>query len=243
MPAPADAFREADPRHRLIVALDVAGEDAALRLADQLRPELCYVKVGLELFSACGPAIVRRLAGAGLRVFLDLKLHDIPATVAGAAAAAERMGARMCTVHAGGGVAVAAALAGGATTGAMAVLAVTVLTSHAEGELQRLYGTPLSTAELVLALARAALGQGATGLVASAHELPALRAASGPRPLLVIPGIRPKGDAQDDQQRTATPARALRDGADFLVIGRPITQAKLPRDAARRILDEMSTAV
>lgn len=239
-------LRESDPRHRVIVALDTSDADAALRLADSLRPQLRWVKVGLQLFGAAGPDIVRKLSSLGLRVFLDLKFHDIPNTMAGAVTSAAGLGARLMTVHAGAGNGVAAAAeAARAASGPdrPAVVAVTVLTSHAEGELGSLYGSSRSNRELVVGLGRAAISHGADGLVASPLELGPLREALGPDPVLVIPGIRPTGADRGDQARVATPAEALRAGADFLVIGRPITRAESPRDALSRVLDEMSAAV
>lgn len=249
MPEHTQSFREIDPRRRLILALDEPNADAALRLVSGLRPELTWVKVGLELFTCAGPTVVRSLVAEGLKVFLDLKLHDIPNTVERAAAAAAGLGASLCTVHALGGGAVAAATRGAGSVArpgsgpAMAVLAVTVLTSHAEGELSQLVGSPWSTGELALQLARRAVTGGASGLVCSPREVARLRAAVGAPPLLVVPGIRPAGAEVYDQQRTGTAAEALRAGADLLVVGRPISRAPDPRAAYRRLVDEMADAV
>lgn len=250
---PTPALREHAPHRRLVVALDVGDGAAALRMVDALGPELTWVKVGLELFTAAGPDVVRALRAMGLRVFLDLKLHDIPHTVERAAAAAAALGAQLCTVHALGGAGVKAAVRGAAPPappptadhqpGTMGILAVTVLTSHAEGELQALVGSPWDTAQLTGHLAQHAVAQGACGLVCSPLEVSTLRRAVGPAPLLVVPGVRPAGSAHDDQQRTATAADTLRAGADLLVVGRPITRSAQPRDALRRVLDEMGTAV
>lgn len=244
------AHRETDPSRRLIVALDVESEDRALRCADLLRPELVYAKVGLQLFTASGPPVVHKLVSLGLRVFLDLKLHDIPNTVAGAMRSITRLGVTFTTVHAAAGAAVAAAVDAAAQTrsegphpGPTCVLAVTVLTSHDEAELPVLYGTQDTIPGLVLRLGRAAVAAGAGGLVCSPREIAALRADLGSGPLLVVPGIRPAGTARDDQSRVATPTTALQAGADFLVVGRPILNDPAPRDALRRVLDEMERAM
>lgn len=245
MTQPIDALRETDPARRVIVALDKPTEDEALRLADALRPAASYVKVGLQLYVAAGPSVVRKLRSLGFSVFLDLKLHDIPNTMGRAIESQRSLGVRMSTVHAAAhkGVAAAAEAKAGNDAAPMALLAVTVLTSHAEGELSQLFATDLDTEELVLRLAKNSIDQGADGLVASPREILALREALGPEPLLVIPGIRPTGSASADQSRVATPARAIADGADFLVVGRPITAAESPADAFRRIVDEIATAV
>ncbi len=238
----ANAIREQDPRRRLILALDVGNETEAIQLADRLRPELAYVKVGLELFAACGPNVVSKLVSLGLRVFLDLKLHDLPTPMAGAIRSLVPLGVRMTTVHATAASGVEAA-ATAAANDQVAVLAVTVLTSHGPGELEDWVGSNLSTEALVLRLGQKAIEAGATGLVASPREVAALRRNLGPEPLLVIPGIRPAWASADDQSRTASPAQALRDGADFLVVGRPITRASDPREALGRLLDEMAQAL
>lgn len=246
-----NAYRESEPQARLILALDVSSREEALRLVEQLAPPLKWVKVGLQLFTAAGPGLVKELVERGLAVFLDLKFHDIPNTMAGGVRSARELGARFCTVHAsaGDGVrsAVEAALetAPTAAAGALppAVLAVTVLTSFAAEELPYLLDSRQSGSDLVLRLARESVRAGATGLVASAEEIQPLRESLGREPLLVIPGIRPRGSARQDQSRVATPAEALRRGADFLVIGRPITRAEDPRRALLAILDEMCGAL
>lgn len=242
-------LREADPRQRLILALDYPTAQPAWKLLDELGGDLLWVKVGMELFTAEGPQMVLRLVETGRSVFLDLKYHDIPNTMAGAVRSATELGASLCTVHASAGAGVAAAALAARASGAagqgprMGVLAVTVLTSHAEEDPQKLFGSPMGAAELVGHLGRLAVEAGADGLVASPREIERLREAVGAAPLLVIPGIRPAGAAADDQSRTATPAAALRAGADFLVVGRPVTQAGDPRAALGRILDEMAGAV
>jgi orotidine-5'-phosphate decarboxylase len=250
MQTAAERIRSRNPARRIVVALDVHDPDEALRLADSLRPELCWVKVGLELFAAAGPDAVRRLVSMGLSVFLDLKLHDIPNTVGGAIRALGRLGAELTTVHAGGGACVRAAAEAASELGAstprgqrLGILAVTVLTSHGEDELRQLYATRLDSSELALRLGRAALAAGADGLVASPLEIAALRERLGPEPLLVIPGIRPAGSALGDQRRVATPQQAIAAGADLLVIGRPITRDAVPRDAFRRVVDEIAGQV
>jgi orotidine-5'-phosphate decarboxylase len=238
------SLREKDPRRRIIVALDTSSADEALRLADRLRPECGFVKVGLQLFVASGPSVVAKLASLGFSIFLDLKFHDIPNTMAGAVKSVLPLNVRLTTVHAGAleGVA-AAAEAAASVSPSIGILGVTVLTSHPEGALGNLYGSPLDTAETVLRLGRAAIEQGAHGLVASPKEIVRLREELGGEPLLVIPGIRPAGADIGDQSRVATPAQAMSDGADYLVIGRPITGADDPRDAFLRIVDEIAPSV
>jgi orotidine-5'-phosphate decarboxylase len=238
--------RETDPRRRLILALDLPTGAEALRLADQLRNELRWVKVGLQLFGAEGPDVVRKLVSMGLNVFVDLKLHDIPNTMARAAESLTAAGAQMITAHAAAGSealeqtarAVADASAGPGGHRPM-LLAVTVLTSFSSASYSSVVGRDCEPAEEVPRLGRLAISAGVDGLVASPRELRSLRQSVGPEPVLVIPGIRPSGSATDDQSRIATPAAALADGADYLVVGRPISQADEPREALLRILDEM----
>jgi orotidine-5'-phosphate decarboxylase len=229
----------------LIVALDHPEPQAALRCVERLGSDVRRYKVGSVLFTRTGPPLVRDLAGRGLGVFLDLKFHDTPATVAGAVESALDLGVELLTVHASGGAAMIEAARSAidrAGSGAR-LLAVTVLTSLGEEELQRIAGAgsrPLAGS--VLALARLALDAGAHGLVASAGEAAALRAEVGREPLLVVPGIRPSWSAADHggQLRTATPAEALRAGASHLVLGRAVTQAPDPADAVRRIHAEIA---
>ncbi len=222
----------ADPR--VIVALDFADPMRALALADRLDPAACALKVGKELFVAAGPEPMRWMIERGFRVFLDLKFHDIPNTVARACAAATRLGVWMLNVHAAGGramleaardaVANAAAEQGRARP---VLIAVTVLTSLADADLRDIgvAGTALAQATRLAKLTAAC---GLDGVVCSAVEAAALRAALGPRFRLVTPGIRPAGSARDDQSRIITPAAAIVNGADYLVIGRPITGADDP---------------
>jgi orotidine-5'-phosphate decarboxylase len=214
---------------RVIVALDFPEAAQALAMAARLDPALCRVKVGKELFVAAGPAILDQLHARGFEIFLDLKFHDIPNTVAGACRAAARQGVWMVNVHASGGRAMmrAAREAVAAVPRPPLLIAVTILTSLAEGDLDEvgLGGSVLSNVERLARLTQAC---GLDGVVCSAHEAAALRAALGPAFALVTPGIRLPGAARDDQARILTPAEAIRQGAHYLVIGRPITQAADP---------------
>ncbi|MHB0986573.1 MAG: orotidine-5'-phosphate decarboxylase [Sulfuricella sp.] len=223
-----------DPR--IIVALDFAAQEDALALAAMLDPKLCRLKVGKELFTAAGPVLVERLAGSGFEVFLDLKFHDIPNTVASACKAAAKLGVWMLNVHALGGSrmmeAAREALEGAAKRPRL--IAVTVLTSMGPGDLKEL-GLPGDPRETVLRLARLAHASGLDGVVCSAREAAPLRQELGAGFCLVTPGIRPAFAAQDDQVRIVTPAEAIRLGSDYLVIGRPITKAADPLQALKRI--------
>ena len=230
-------------RDRLIVALDFPAASKALGLVERLEGRARWFKVGLELYIAAGPAIVEALVSRGYSVFLDLKLHDIPNTVAGAVRSAAGLGAGLLTIHAGGGPAMlkAAREAAESAPGAPKLLAVTVLTSMDAAQLAAT-GVERTPAEQVEVLGRMGLEAGIRGFVCSPQEVKALRAMTGPEGTLVIPGIRPAGAALGDQQRVATPAAALRDGASYLVVGRPITQASEPAKAVEAILVEMSEA-
>jgi orotidine-5'-phosphate decarboxylase len=224
------------PHERLIVALDVPTLDEAERLAAALAGSVGWCKVGLELFTAHGPAAVEAIRRHA-PVMLDLKLHDIPTTVERAAARVADLGVGLLTVHAGGGPAmVEAAVRGLGDHGE--VLAVTVLTSLSDAELATVGLPPV--AEQVPRLASVAVGAGAPGLVCAPTDLVAVREAVGGAVRLVTPGVRPAGASTDDQTRIATPARAVADGADLLVVGRPITRAEDPAAAARAIADELS---
>lgn len=218
---------------RLCAALDFPSFAAAEPFARLIAPHVGVLKVGLELFAAEGPAAVRAAAALGRPVFLDLKLHDIPNTVEGAARSAAASGAALLTVHAAGGAEMVRAAVRGAGPG-VRVLAVTVLTSLDAAALEAigLAGPPEAA---VVRLARLAVGAGAGGLVCSPHEVAAVRAAVGPGPLLVVPGVRPAGAARGDQARVATPAEAVRAGADVIVLGRPLRDAPDPAAAAREI--------
>jgi len=229
--------RPATPADRLIAALDTPEPARAAAWARALAPEVGLVKVGLELFVAHGPRAVAEVAEAGAPVFLDLKLHDIPNTVAGAVRSANALGAAMLTVHAAGGAAmIAAAREAGEASGAARpmILAVTVLTSLGAADLAAT-GVAGGPSRQVLRLARLAVDAGADGLVCSPLEVAPLRAALGPGVRLVVPGIRPAGSEAGDQKRVMAPAEAVAAGADWLVIGRPITGAADPAAAARAI--------
>jgi len=225
---------------RLIVALDYPGAAPALALADRLRGTDCWFKVGLELYLAEGNAIIHELRHRGYPVFLDLKLHDIPNTVAGAVRSVAAVGVNMLTVHAAGGpamLAAAAEAAASSTPHPPQLLAVTVLTSMDQEQLAAV-GIDRSPAHQVMRLAEVAAAAGIPGFVSSAEEVSALRHRfSGAT--LVVPGIRPAGSEIADQKRIATPSAAIAAGADFLVVGRPITQAPDPAAAAHAILEEM----
>jgi len=214
-----------------ILALDMPGWAAADRLVHALGDDVPFYKVGLELFSGEGPGVVRELAGRGKRVFLDLKLHDIPNTVAGATRSAARLGAELLTVHAAGGQAMVRAAVEAA--GSTRILAVTVLTSLADGALPPSFPPDAHVADLVVRLAEDALAAGAHGLVCSGAEVRALRERFGAAPLLVVPGTRPHGAGHEDQARVVTPQAALDAGASWLVVGRAVTSAADPRAAWR----------
>ena len=222
-----------DFQNRICAALDFASWREAEPFAHAIAPHVGLLKVGLELFTAEGPAAVRAAAALGKPVFLDLKLHDIPNTVEGAARSAASTGAALLTVHASGGPEMVRAAVRGAG-GKVRVLAVTVLTSLDADALERigLAGPPESA---VVRLARLAVDAGAGGLVCSPHEVAAVRAAVGPGPLLVVPGVRPAGAALGDQARVATPEAAVRAGADVIVLGRPLRDADDPAATARAL--------
>ncbi|WP_368071268.1 orotidine-5'-phosphate decarboxylase [Nitriliruptor sp.] len=220
----------------MVVALDVATLDEARELAAALAGEVGWLKVGLELFTAYGPDAVRAVADHA-PVFLDLKLHDIPTTVERAAARVADLGVGLLTVHASGGPVMVEAAVRGLGDGGE-VLAVTVLTSMRDEDLAAT-GQPAAATQ-VPALARLAVEAGAPGLVCAPPDLVAVREAVGPSIRLVTPGVRPAGASADDQARVATPSGAVADGADLLVIGRPITRADDPVAAARAIAAELA---
>lgn len=224
----------------LIVALDVGDLASAAALVEQLYPTVTLFKVGLQLFTAEGPRAVEIVRQRGGDVFLDLKLHDIPNTVAGAVREAARLGATMCTLHASGGRSMlqAAKEAVAASGSSMRLLAVTVLTSLDSRGLEEVVGSKLDLTSQVIRLASLARDAGLDGVVASPHEIGPLRAVLGPSMRLVVPGIRPAWAPAEDQRRVMTPQEAAIAGADYLVIGRPITAAADPAKATRRILDE-----
>ena len=237
-------------KEKIIVALDVSSADAALRVAQELHGHVGMFKVGSEVFAAEGPAVARTLVAKGERVFLDLKFHDIPNTVRGAAYQAGMLGVSLLTAHASGGRKMLEAAVEGVRSAAQAkgeaqstrVLAVTALTSLGAEDLTQI-GFQGSPEEVVVRLARLAQAAGADGVVASPREIAVIRQACGSNLLIVTPGIRPAADASDDQARTATPQSAIRAGADYLVIGRPITGAEDPAAAADAIAAEMENAL
>jgi orotidine-5'-phosphate decarboxylase len=228
-----------DARDRICAALDFPTWAAAEPFARAVAADVGMLKVGLELFAAEGPAAVRAAAALGRPVFLDLKLHDIPATVEGASRSAAASGAALLTVHASGGVEMVRAAVRGAGP-RVRVLAVTVLTSLDTAALAAV-GLAGAPEEAVVRLARLAVGAGAGGLVCSPLEVAAVRAAVGPGPLLVVPGVRPAGAARGDQARVATPEAAVRAGADVIVLGRPLRDAPDPAAAAREVARTLGT--
>lgn len=242
VPARPHAMDEA--RKRLIVALDVSDAAAATVLAARLEGSCQWFKVGLELFAAAGPAVLEPLLKRGHFIFLDLKFHDIPNTVAGAVRSAASLGVHMITLHAAGGPAMLAA-ARAALEGIQnppELLAVTVLTSMDTAQTTAI-GVDRSPVSQVELLAKMGLEAGIRGFVCSPQEVGKLRTITGPEGVLVIPGIRPAGAGIGDQKRIATPAEALRAGASYLVVGRPITQAPDPAEATEAILKEMAAAL
>jgi orotidine-5'-phosphate decarboxylase len=233
----------------LLVALDVETLEAAEALLNRLAGVVSGCKIGSQLYTAAGPAAVERAHKHGLRVFLDLKFHDIPNTVAGAVREATRLGVFMLNVHASGGSAMMRSAVESATAAAREFnlarplcLAVTVLTSLDRADLHRDLGVARSVEHHVLHLAEAAAAAGLDGCIASPREIAALRASLPRTFVIVAPGVRPAGSESQDQARVAMPAAALRAGADYLVVGRPITGAADPAGAARAILDEMERA-
>ena len=239
-------IRYADPAARIIIALDVEGRGPALELIREL-PDARIFKVGLELFTAEGPDLVKEISALGKDVFLDLKLHDIPHTVGEAARIAVRHGVRMMTIHASGGAEMMARAAetAGAESGRRGVpkpilLAVTILTSLKSDNLAAIGMAP-DAAGQVLRLTALAKAAGMDGVVCSAQEIEIVRKETGPGFLIVTPGIRPAwAAAAQDQKRIMTPAEAVGRGSDYLVVGRPVTQASSPREAFRKIVEELS---
>jgi len=236
----ASTLETQSPQDRLAVALDYPDAAQALALVDHLSNTCKWFKVGMELYYAAGNRIVQQLRDRGFNIFLDLKLHDIPNTVAAAVRSVSQTGASLLTIHASGGAAMMSAAAEAASApGSPRLLAVTVLTSMDANELAGI-GIAASPADQVLHLAKLARKSGIDGMVCSAEEVAMLRKETGPDSLLVIPGIRPAGSAVEDQKRIATPARAIASGASLLVVGRPITRAADPAAAAHAILDEIA---
>ncbi|MBU3644939.1 MAG: orotidine-5'-phosphate decarboxylase [Candidatus Methylopumilus sp.] len=227
---------------KIVIALDFADAKPALEFVQQIDPKLCRVKVGKELFTAAGPQLIEQLVKRDFSVFLDLKFHDIPNTVAKACEAASRLGVWMLNVHASGGLAMMQAAREGVNKSGHdpLLIAVTVLTSMAEAELAQVgvQGTLLDHVKRLALLTQQA---GLDGVVCSAQEASMLRAACGPDFCLVTPGIRPADAAKDDQTRIVTPTQALSLGASYLVIGRPITQAANPLQALEQIIKSITS--
>jgi len=223
---------------KIIVALDYPSSAEALKMAKKLSPDLCRVKIGLELFVSAGPIVIEQLHALGHEIFLDLKFHDIPNTVAGACRAAASMGVWMLNVHCLGSVRMmeAARNALDQAGNSPILIGVTVLTSHSQDDLQALgfSGTPESE---VLRLAQLAQQHGLDGVVCSPQEVAAIKAACAPGFIKVTPGIRPRGANLQDQVRVMTPQEALQAGADFLVIGRPITQSSSPGRVLKEFIE------
>jgi len=230
-----------DPRQRLIVALDVSSAAAAHKIVAAVGESAFCYKVGMQLYTAEGPRVVRDLVASGRRVFLDLKYHDIPNTVAGAVREAASLGVSMLTVHASGGGKMlrAATEAAFSANAALMVLAVTVLTSLDDNDLDKL-GVRGRVQDQVLRLAALALADGCHGVVASAREASALRGELEGDFAIVTPGVRPAGAEPGDQARVVTPAEAIAAGATHIVVGRPITSAADPASEARAILGQIS---
>jgi orotidine-5'-phosphate decarboxylase len=228
-------------KNPLICAIDTPDVKQAASLASTLHGAIGHAKLGLEFFSAQGPQGIKKVAASGLPIFLDLKFHDIPNTVAGAVRSAASLGVSMLTIHTSGGsrmMKAAAEAASGAKKKPI-VLGVTVLTSMDEADLKEC-GVSRKVKAQVLALAELALKSGIDGLVCSAHEVAALKKEFGKELKLVVPGIRPAGSSKGDQRRVMTPAEAIEAGADYLVIGRPITEQASPKKAAQAILKEIN---
>ena len=227
-----------NPAEKIIVALDVPAKAKALDLVEQLRDDISFFKIGLQLYTAEGPEIVRAVSSTGARVWLDLKLYDIPNTVARAVESANALGVQMLTIHlSGGSEMIRSATAARANN--MLLLGVTVLTSATEQTLQEV-GITDKVEDQVLRLARLGVESGIDGVVASPHEIDRLRAEFGNRITIAVQGIRPSWAEPGDQKRFMTPRQAIEAGADFIGIGRPITAHPRPREAVGKILEELS---
>lgn len=230
-----------DARERLIVALDVSSAAAAQQIVSAVGESASIYKVGMQLYTAEGPQVVRDLVAAGRGVFLDLKYHDIPNTVASAVKEAASLKVSMLTVHASGGSRMLQAAADAARSNpSLIILAVTVLTSMAESDLAEI-GVPDQVTQQVSRLAALAVESGCKGIVSSAREVPDLRRQLGNDLVIVTPGVRPAGASHGDQARVVTPAQAISAGASHIVVGRPITAAPDPAAAALAIVEEMRT--
>jgi orotidine-5'-phosphate decarboxylase len=228
-------------KERIIVALDTDSPETAMAVVSSLTGEVGLFKVGMELFPRGGPLLVEKIREAGADVFLDLKFHDIPNTVAGAVRSAVALGVKFATVHASGGMAMLSAAADAAEGSGTTILAVTVLTSLDDADLASV-GFALHAAEAVDRLAGMAVTAGIGGIVCSAREVASVRSRVGAGKVLVTPGVRLPDDAAGDQKRIMTPSGAVRAGADYIVVERPITNAPDPVSAARRFAAEMGTA-
>ena len=225
----------------IIVALDFASADDAMSMVDLLGAEADFYKVGLELYTRAGPEIVRSLKQTGRRVFLDLKLHDIPNTIVGGVRAAADLGVELLTVHCSGGRAMLEA-AGEAAAGRLEIMGVTLLTSLATEDIEAVWGrSGVDMGDEVLRLGALAREAGLSGVVASGSEVARLKSELGPDFKVVTPGIRPAGSDVADQARVVTPAAAVASGSDYLVVGRPVTQAKDPAAALRLIREEATS--
>jgi len=232
----------ASAKEKIIIAVDAPDACSALAMIEPLSAEGCIIKIGLQLFTAAGPAIVKDVLSTGARVFLDLKFHDIPNTAKEAVRSAVALGVDMTTIHLAGGPAMVSESVAAAGNSNTLVLGVTVLTSM-DDETLSLVGVARPTAGQVLHLAEMGSLCGLRGVVASPHEIAMLREAFGQSLVIVTPGVRPAGSDLADQKRVMTPGDAVRSGADFLVIGRPITGAASPRDAFLKIADEIARAI
>ena len=222
---------------KIVVALDVATKSEAMRLVEQLREQISFFKIGLQLYTAEGPEIVRAVIASGAKIFLDLKLHDIPHTVARAVESASELGVQMLTIHlSGGSEMIRAAVA--ATKREMSILGVTVLTSSTQQTLDEI-GIEEQLDRHVLRLGNLGVAAGIDGLVASPFEARFLRSEFGDKIKIVVPGIRPSWSELDDQKRFMTPREAIEAGADYLVIGRPVTAHRNPLEAVAKILREL----
>jgi len=227
----------AKPADKIIVALDVATKEKALDLIEKLRDQMSFFKIGLQLYTAEGPEIVRAIRATGANVFLDLKLHDIPNTVALAVESAAQLEIQMLTIHLSGGEAMIRA-AVSAKPRELLLLGVAVLTSADEQTIRQI-GIPDKIENYVLRLAKLGIENGIDGIVASPHEITALRREFGDKIKIVVPGIRPGGSESADQKRVMTPLEAIHAGADYLVIGRPIIAHPRPSEAVTKILREL----
>lgn len=226
-------------KEKIIVAIDTPDALSALRLVESLGDTVGWVKIGLQLFTAEGPSIIRQMKDQGRKVFLDLKFHDIPNTAREAVHSAVALGVDMTTIHLAGGRSMIKEAVGAAEHSSLIVLGVTVLTSMNETGLHEI-GVPRTPAEQVEHLVALGTEVGLRGVVCSPWEISLLRARFGNSLTIVTPGVRPAGSATGDQSRIMTPGDALQAGADHLVIGRPITAAASPREAAQKILDEIA---